>query len=92
MRTRADLTTMPGFSGLSLDTCGNPCVWRNHYYCSWCRDGVDTEWAEDWSCQCDDECPECGGPNAPYDSIWLGPAAADLRALWERLPESEGPA
>ena len=29
---------------------------RNHYLCPECK----TEWVDEWSCTCDDECPECG--------------------------------
>jgi hypothetical protein len=28
---------------------------ENHYYCPDC----DVSWDDVWSCQCDDECPEC---------------------------------
>lgn len=33
-----------------------PARWRNHYRCPVCRH----EWADEWSCQCDDDCPACG--------------------------------
>lgn len=26
------------------------------------------EWADDWSCQCNDECPVCGAEIEPYES------------------------
>ena len=29
---------------------------RNHYHCNKC--GAD--WEDEWSCCCDDDCPECG--------------------------------
>lgn len=29
---------------------------RNHYHCYRC----DLEWRDEWSCQCDDDCPACG--------------------------------
>ena len=89
MRTRADLTELPGFSALAVDTTGNPCVWRNLHACD-CLDGPQSVWESDWSCQCDDECPGCGVSCSPYDSIWLGPADDELRALWETLPEAGG--
>lgn len=34
----------------------------NHYHCEDC----DVEWEDEWSCACDDECPECGTPISPY--------------------------
>jgi len=30
--------------------------YRNHYHCGDCG----TDWEDEWSCCCDDECPECG--------------------------------
>lgn len=29
---------------------------RNHYRCGKCG----TNWADEWSCMCDDDCPVCG--------------------------------
>jgi hypothetical protein len=29
---------------------------RNHYHCGDCG----TDWEDEWSCCCDDECPNCG--------------------------------
>ena len=38
---------------------------RNHYHCGDC--GAD--WEDEWSCGCDDECPNCGsGDWSPADS------------------------
>lgn len=38
---------------------------RNHYQCEDCG----TEWHDEWSCCCDDECPSCGSKNwSPHDS------------------------
>ncbi len=31
----------------------------NHYECAECNE----TWADEWSCMCDDECPECGARN-----------------------------
>lgn len=31
-------------------------IWRNHYTCYEC--GYD--WEDQWTAQCDDDCPECG--------------------------------
>lgn len=37
----------------------------NHYYCEEC----DTEWEDEWSCTCDDECSVCGNRDiSPYKS------------------------
>lgn len=38
---------------------------RNHYECYRC----DYDWSDEWSCECDDECPSCGARHAsPVDS------------------------
>ena len=38
---------------------------RNHYQCYRC----DEAWADEWSCEVDDECPHCGARDAcPVDS------------------------
>lgn len=36
----------------------------NHYHC----DACDIGWADEWSCQCDDECPSCGKDFTPVAS------------------------
>ena len=36
----------------------------NHYTCARCG----TSWSDEWSCCCDDECPECGTDMSPTDS------------------------
>lgn len=39
--------------------------YRNHYHCGECG----TDWEDEWSCCCDDECPSCGSRNwSPVDS------------------------
>jgi hypothetical protein len=39
--------------------------YRNHYHCGDC--GCD--WQDEWSCCCDDECPNCGSRNwSPVES------------------------
>ena len=39
--------------------------YRNFYNCTDCG----TSWEDEWSCCCDDECPECGsGDWSPYES------------------------
>ena len=37
----------------------------NHYHCTDCM----TDWDDEWSCACDDECPNCGsGDWSPVSS------------------------
>ena len=37
----------------------------NHYHCDECA----TEWSDEWSCGCDDDCPQCGSRHwSPYKS------------------------
>lgn len=39
--------------------------YRNHYHCGDCG----TDWEDEWSCCCDDECPECGSRHwSPLES------------------------
>lgn len=39
--------------------------YRNHYHCGDCG----TDWEDEWSCCCDDECPSCGSRNwSPVNS------------------------
>ncbi len=71
-KTRADLLNLAGFHHLDTDSCGNPIVWENHFTCRTCS-SEQVDWIDNWSCQCDDECPECGEAVSPYDSIWIGP-------------------
>ncbi|KAB2922702.1 MAG: hypothetical protein F9K30_12060 [Dechloromonas sp.] len=90
-KTRADLMRHPAFAALDLNTDGdgNPCVWENHYSCRACT-SEQVDWTDTWSCQCDDECPECGDAISPYRSKWVGPSDPVFRPLWEGLPEAEG--
>lgn len=38
---------------------------RNYYRCARCHSG----WADEWSCMCDDDCPNCDARHmSPYDS------------------------
>lgn len=38
---------------------------RNHYQCASCGN----EWSDEWSCMCDDDCPQCGARHmSPFDS------------------------
>lgn len=44
-------------------------IYRNYYECPHCK----SEWSDDWSCQVDDDCPECGKRHiSPYDSDEIG--------------------
>ena len=36
----------------------------NHYHCVDCNH----EWSDEWDCQCDDECPDCGTALSPLRS------------------------
>jgi len=39
--------------------------YRNYYKCARC----DNEWEDQWSCMCDDDCPDCGARHmSPYDA------------------------
>jgi len=38
---------------------------RNYYRCVRC----DHEWPDEWSCTCEDDCPDCGARHmTPYES------------------------
>ena len=38
---------------------------RNHYTCARCH----TDWTDEWSCMCDDDCPHCGARHmSPHES------------------------
>ena len=39
-------------------------LFRNYYECDRC----DTEWADEWSCCCDDRCPTCNLSCSPTRS------------------------
>jgi hypothetical protein len=42
---------------------------RNEYVCLEC----DTNWADEWSCQCNDRCPTCNAETEPEDSFEIEP-------------------
>lgn len=42
---------------------------HNFYYCPTC----DVSWEDDWSCACDDDCPECGISYSPEKSEEVPP-------------------
>jgi hypothetical protein len=71
MKTRADLMTLPAFRACRCRVCTSEQI----------------DWADSWSCQCDDDCPECGTAIQPEESIWLGPEGPE-RDLWESLPDA----
>lgn len=53
---------------------GRDMAWyRNHYHCGDCG----TDWEDEWSCCCDDECPNCGS------SDWSPVQSDDLTEVVE---------
>jgi hypothetical protein len=60
---------------------------RNHYTCADCG----AKWADEWSCMCDDDCPDCGARHmSPEESDDLTeviePHGAEFAVL--RSPET----
>lgn len=51
--------------------------YRNHYHCGDCS----TDWKDEWSCCCDDECPNCGSRN------WSPTSSDDLTLVVELQEE-----
>lgn len=47
------------------DDCTDGERFTNHYECGDCN----VAWDDEWSCACDDECPECGKAYTPVRSI-----------------------
>ena len=45
---------------------GQPCRHVNHYECV-----CGETWTDQWSCQCDDECPSCGRKISPHSSDYI---------------------
>lgn len=78
--TRADLALI---GDMRHDTDGNPCVWTNSYECD-----CGTVWDDNWSCQCDDTCPNCGKDVSPHTSEFDTSIPEPLQRLWEMLPEA----
>lgn len=57
--------TFPTPPAITQEEDDTPKLWfRNHYECPTCA----ISWDDEWSCQCDDECPECGVSYSPVDS------------------------
>ena len=55
----------------------------NHYECARCH----TRWSDEWSCMCDDDCPQCGARHmSPRDSDELTESIAqdgnEFVVLW----------
>lgn len=47
------------------DGCGHNLIkYLNKYHC----DDCNTSWEDQWSSQCDDECPKCGVDTSPHES------------------------
>ena len=48
----------------------DPHRYTNRYVCPTCKedDGESVWWDDDWSCMCNDECPECGKEIQPTKS------------------------
>jgi hypothetical protein len=42
---------------------------RNEYACEQCGN----EWTDEWSCMCNDRCPECRTENEPLESTVVTP-------------------
>jgi len=63
--------------------------YRNHYTCARC----DTDWTDEWSCTCEDDCPSCGArhmtPQTSDDlTEVIEPEGNDFVVLWS--PETAG--
>lgn len=74
--------------------------YRNFYKCEDC--GIS--WEDEWSCCCDDECPNCGVDYSPYDSddlsayveksksgsylVYFSPPGAEHKPAYEFFAES----
>lgn len=83
-KNRAALMQRPAWSNLDTDSCGNPCVWLKTYHCV-----CGAAWSDEWSCLCDDRCPNCDSPNSCDEHpMWIGPIDADEVNLWASLPEA----
>lgn len=83
---RAELAKIKDFTLNGVDSDGVPIVWMNTYYCESC----ELTWSDSWSCQCDDQCPDCGKSITPESSIWIGPESEALKSLWAATALLEG--
>ena len=62
----------------------------NKYECSECN----TYWEDEWSCMCDDECPNCGSSdhspvNSEDISAFIEMPRAAIYAIYYSPPEAE---
>ena len=87
LNTRAVLMLAPAFAEADTDPNGNPIVWVNRYSCRTCP-SEQIDWCKNWSSICDDDCPNCGNTQSPYESVWMGPKEPPFRRIWELLPEA----
>ena len=55
-------------------------LYLNHYHCDHCH----LEWEDEWSCMCDDRCPNCNASMSPYHSDEMIPEP-EPQSLYERL-------
>lgn len=89
--SRADLFSHPAFANLEADSSSLPCVWGNDYECNVCTSET-VSWADQWSSQCNDHCPNCGAETEPTNSTWLPNCAEEdtdpVYVLWRSLPEA----
>lgn len=85
LKERQDLFELPQWASVGSDSSGEPVVWQNNYHCE-----SGETWSDDWSCQCDDDCPCCGESYTAESSDWIGPDDLLMRALWESLPDEAG--
>jgi hypothetical protein len=51
-------------------------AFRNHYRCS-----CGTEWTDEWSCTCNDRCPNCNTEIEPYLSDEIASCACEHLGL-----------
>jgi hypothetical protein len=63
---------------------------RNHYHCGECG----ASWEDEWSCTCDDDCPECGSRHySPFDSddlsVLIEAEGPETYAVYYSPPEAE---
>lgn len=64
-------------------------MFLNHYQCPRC----DHAWSDEWSCQCDDDCPACGLRHlSPIDSEDVDDADADAGTDTEHAEPDHAPA
>ncbi len=63
--------------------------YRNHYECARCG----SEWTDEWSCQCDDDCPHCGARHmSPVESDDLTETSVEVDGalLLLKSPDTAG--